>query len=209
MLSNQATGNPSTLQIATRVQQWQNLVLISAAHEDSAAGRCSSRSTAFPKLCGANNFHYGLGDIPDELIYDALSMCSVLGTGGGQHQLTRASPSSNQQFGGLCFANQEFQGIKPRSDQISSQIHAVPPPPPQPPTVVRFSGPISVERPSPCPTCCLKCPGGVCTKSCNKQLLKEIFQKMFDANEERIKKLKFFMAENKKRISTSENRVAK
>ena len=58
------------------------------------------------------------------------------------------------------------------------EIRAIPPPAPQPPTVVRFTGPISVQRPSPCPSCCLKCPGGVCTKACNKMLLKEIFKKM-------------------------------
>ena len=87
------------------------------------------------------------------------------------------------------------------------QVVAVPPPPTVPPTVVRFTGPISVERPSSCPTCCLKCPGGVCTKSCNKMLLKEIFQKMYESNAARIKKLKYFMKENKKRLDASESRI--
>ena len=89
------------------------------------------------------------------------------------------------------------------------QIKALPPPAPQPPTVVRFTGPISVQRPSPCPSCCLKCPGGVCTKACNKMLLKEVFKKMYDSNKARIKKLEFFMKENKKRIERSEGRIAK
>mmetsp|Transcript_48915 Transcript_48915/g.153642 ORF Transcript_48915/g.153642 Transcript_48915/m.153642 type:complete len:431 (-) Transcript_48915:68-1360(-) len=87
------------------------------------------------------------------------------------------------------------------------EIKAVPPPPAQPPTVVRFTGPISVQRPSPCPSCCLKCPGGVCTKACNKMLLKEIFKKMYDSNAERIKKLEYFMKENHKRIEASEARI--
>ena len=89
------------------------------------------------------------------------------------------------------------------------QIKAIPPPAPQPPTVVRFTGPVSVQRPSPCPSCCLKCPGGVCTKACNKMLLKEIFKKMYDSNKARIKKLEFFMKENKKRIERSEGRIQK
>jgi len=89
------------------------------------------------------------------------------------------------------------------------QIRAIAPPAPQPPTVVRFTGPISVQRPSPCPSCCLKCPGGVCTKACNKMLLKEIFKKMYDSNKARISKLEFFMKENKKRIERSEGRVEK
>jgi hypothetical protein len=89
------------------------------------------------------------------------------------------------------------------------EIKAVPPPPAVPPTVVRFTGPISVQRPSPCPTCCLKCPGGVCTKSCNKMLLKEIFAKMYAQNKEKIKKLEFYMKANKKRIAKSENRIQK
>jgi len=89
------------------------------------------------------------------------------------------------------------------------EVKAVPPPPPTPPTVVRFTGPISVQRPSPCPTCCLKCPGGVCTKSCNKMLLKEIFAKMYKQNKGRIKKLEFYMKANKKRIDKSERRIEK
>ena len=89
------------------------------------------------------------------------------------------------------------------------QIQAVPPPPVAPPTVVRLNGPISVERPTQCPTCCLKCPGGVCTSSCNRQLLKEIFDKMYEANAERIQKLQHFINENKQRISASEGRVEK
>lgn len=89
------------------------------------------------------------------------------------------------------------------------QIKAVAPPPAQPPTVVRFTGPISVQRPSPCPSCCLKCPGGVCTKACNKMLLEEIFKKMYASNEARINKLEYFMKENKKRIQRSETRITK
>ncbi len=57
--------------------------------------------------------------------------------------------------------------------------------------------------------CCLKCPGGVCTKACNKMLLKEIFDKMYEQNKARIKKLEFFMKENKKRINKSEDRIEK
>ena len=60
-----------------------------------------------------------------------------------------------------------------------------------------------------CLQCCLKCPGGVCTKACNKMLLKEIFDKMYKQNKERIKKLEYFMRENKKRIRTSETRISK
>ncbi len=75
--------------------------------------------------------------------------------------------------------------------------------------MVRFTGPISVERPSRCPTCCLKCPGGVCTATCNKQLLKEIFAKMYEANAGRIQKLQYFIKANKQRITTSESRVEK
>lgn len=85
----------------------------------------------------------------------------------------------------------------------------MPPPPAVPPTLVRFTGPISVERPSPCPTCCLKCPGGVCTATCNKQLLKEIFAKIYAANAGRIQKLQSFIKANKQRIATSESRVEK
>jgi len=40
-------------------------------------------------------------------------------------------------------------------------------------------------------------------------LLKEIFKKMYDSNKARIKKLEFFMKENKKRIERSEGRVEK
>lgn len=38
-------------------------------------------------------------------------------------------------------------------------------------------------------------------------LLKEIFQKMYESNANRIKKLKYFMKENKKRLDASEARI--
>ena len=38
-------------------------------------------------------------------------------------------------------------------------------------------------------------------------LLKEIFQKIYKANAEKIKKLRFFMKQNKKRIAAAEGRV--
>jgi division protein CdvB (Snf7/Vps24/ESCRT-III family) len=38
-------------------------------------------------------------------------------------------------------------------------------------------------------------------------LLKEIFQKMYDSNAARIKKLQYFMKENKKRLDASEARI--
>lgn len=60
-----------------------------------------------------------------------------------------------------------------------------------------------------CLQCCLKCPGGVCTKACNKMLLKEIFAKMYKQNKNKIKKLEFFMKENKRRINKSEQRISK
>ena len=38
-------------------------------------------------------------------------------------------------------------------------------------------------------------------------LLKEIFTKMYESNAARIKKLKYFMKENKKRLDASEARI--
>lgn len=119
-------------------------------------------------------------------------------------QLSDAPPSSG-------FAMEGTLNLPPPAPVPikNMEIKAVAPPAPQPPTVVRFTGPISVQRPSPCPSCCLKCPGGVCTKACNKMLLKEIFKKMYASNKERINKLEFFMTENKKRIKRSEDRIDK